>query len=62
MARLGVQLGETTAVGAITLEPDYCLGNCACSPAISIDEHRYARVDVQTFDVLSDSLRKGEPS
>jgi len=62
MARLGVQLGETTADGAITLEPVYCLGNCACSPAISIDEHSYARVDVQTFDALSDSLRKGEPS
>ena len=61
--RLGVELGETTSDGAITLEPVYCLGNCACSPAISIDETSYARVDTQTFDALSDALsNKGEPS
>lgn len=61
--RLGVALGETTADGAISLEPVYCLGNCACSPAISIDGQSYARVDANRFDSLSESLcDRGDPS
>ena len=27
--RLGIDFGETTADGAFTLQPVYCLGNCA---------------------------------
>jgi formate dehydrogenase subunit gamma len=34
---LGCALGETTADGEVTLEPVYCLGLCACSPAVMID-------------------------
>ena len=34
---LGIEFGQTSADGAITLEPVYCLGNCACSPSIRID-------------------------
>src|SRR5436309_12190591 len=33
-ARLGVQFHETTRNGAFSFEPVYCLGNCACSPAM----------------------------
>ena len=36
--RLGVDFHETTPDGAFTLEPVYCLGNCACSPALMRDE------------------------
>ena len=28
---------QTTPDGAVTLEPIYCLGNCALSPAIMVD-------------------------
>ena len=42
---LGIQLNETSADGEITLEPVYCLGNCACSPAIMIDKRIYGRVN-----------------
>ena len=32
--RLGIDFHQTSADGAFTLEPVYCLGNCACSPAL----------------------------
>ncbi len=51
-AKLGIKIRETTADGKITLEPIYCLGNCACSPAIMIDERVYGRVDANKFDDL----------
>jgi formate dehydrogenase subunit gamma len=41
---LGCSLGETTADGAVTLEPVYCLGNCACSPAAMLDGRVLGRV------------------
>ena len=43
---LGVDYHQTTADGAITLEPIYCLGNCACSPAVLIDDQVCGRVDI----------------
>lgn len=49
---LGVAFGETTADGGVTLEPVYCLGNCACSPSVRIDDAIYARVDGARFDQL----------
>jgi len=50
--RLGVGFGETTADGLVTLEPVYCLGNCACSPSIRVDDDTYARVTAEKFDAL----------
>lgn len=49
---VGVALHNTTADGELTLEPVYCLGNCACSPAIMIDSKVYGRVDNDKFDRL----------
>ncbi len=40
----------------VTLEPVYCLGNCACSPAIMIDGRTYGRVDTLRFDELVGSM------
>ena len=51
-ARLGVDFHHTTADGAVSLEPVYCLGNCACAPAILIDERLYGRVSPARFDAL----------
>ena len=48
--RLGVDFHETTADGAFTLEPVYCLGNCACSPALLVDEELHGRVTPARFD------------
>lgn len=36
----------------ITLEPVYCLGNCACSPAIMVDGKTYGRVSTERFDQI----------
>jgi formate dehydrogenase subunit gamma len=49
-ARLGIDFHQTTADGAFTLEPVYCLGNCACSPAMMIDDDLVGRVTSEMFD------------
>ena len=56
-ALLGIDFHQTTADRCITLEPVYCLGNCACSPAIRIDDDVHGRVDARTLAVLLDELR-----
>ena len=49
---LGIDYHETTADGSISLEPVYCLGNCACSPSVRINDDIVARVDAARFDEL----------
>jgi len=49
---LACTLGETTPDGRVTVEPVYCLGLCAQSPAITIDGRPHARVTPEKFDVL----------
>ena len=53
---LGIEYGETTKDGKVTLQPVYCLGNCACSPSIRIDDDIHARVDQSRFDQLMTEL------
>ena len=53
---LGIDYGETTSDGFISLEPVYCLGNCACSPSVRINDDVYARVDQKRFDKLISEL------
>jgi formate dehydrogenase subunit gamma len=50
--RLGIDFNETTPDGRFTLEPIYCLGNCACSPAAMIDGRLHGRVTPERFDAL----------
>jgi formate dehydrogenase subunit gamma len=54
--RLGIEFGGTTADGRYSLEPVYCLGNCACSPSIRIGDDVFARVDAGRFDELLDGI------
>lgn len=49
LASLGVDWGETTADGAVTVEAVYCLGFCAASPAALIDGEPLGRVDGMTL-------------
>lgn len=51
-ASLGVDFHHTTGDGAFSFEPVYCLGNCACSPAVMIDAQLYGRVTPARFDAL----------
>ncbi len=54
---IGVSINDTTDDGEVTLEPVYCLGNCACSPAVMIDQQVYGRVNPQKFDGLLEKHR-----
>lgn len=40
----------------VTLEPVYCLGNCACSPAVMVDGKTFGRVSTNRFDEIVASL------
>ncbi len=58
-SRLGIDYGGTTGDGVITLEPVYCLGNCACSPSVRLDDEIHARVDAARLDQLLADLGVG---
>lgn len=55
-AALGVDFHQTTGDGGITLEPVYCLGNCACSPAVMVDRRLHGRVSPERFDDIVATL------
>ncbi|MDQ8032837.1 formate dehydrogenase subunit gamma [Bordetella genomosp. 1] len=50
--RLGCDFHQHSADGEVTLEPVYCLGLCAQSPAMLIDGQPHARVTPARFDAL----------
>ncbi|WP_226582454.1 formate dehydrogenase subunit gamma [Acuticoccus sediminis] len=47
LARLGIDWHGTTADGAVTIEPVYCLGLCACGPAAMVDDTLIGRADAE---------------
>lgn len=57
--QLGVDYHQTTADGEITLLPVYCLGNCACSPAVMMDEDVYGRMNNQKVADLINEVKYG---
>lgn len=50
--RFAVSFNHTTADGTLTLEPVYCLGNCACAPAAMLDGDVHGRVTAEGVDRL----------
>ena len=58
--RLGIDYGETTSDGLFTLEPVYCLGNCACSPSLRVNDDLHARVTAEKFDELIEGMEAQE--
>lgn len=54
---LGCNSHHTRSDGAVTLEPVYCLGLCAMSPNIMIDERPYGRMSLKKFDRLAEQLK-----
>jgi len=54
--RLGIDFHQTTPDRSFTLEAVYCLGNCACAPALTLDEKVHGRVDAARFDRLIEGL------
>lgn len=59
-AKLGVELGGTTADGLFTLLPAACLGLCEQAPAIMIDGDPYGDLTVEKLDAILDEIR-GRP-
>lgn len=50
--RLGADFHQPAPAGDVSLEAVYCLGNCACSPTLTIDGRLYGRVTPERFDAL----------
>lgn len=52
LRKLGIDWHGTTSNGAVTVEPVYCLGLCACGPAAMIDDRVVGRLDDGRMDKL----------
>lgn len=52
LRKLGIGWHDTTRNGAVTIEPVYCLGLCACAPAAMLDDRVVGRVDDARMDKL----------
>lgn len=55
---LGIDFHGTTVDGAVSLEPVYCLGNCALGPSVMLDGRLVGRVSAERFDALIAAARK----
>jgi formate dehydrogenase subunit gamma len=54
---LGIDWHETSADGAVTLEPVYCLGLCACAPAAVLDGEVIGRLDEERLQEIATEVR-----
>jgi len=54
---LGIEAGETTKDGRITLGHEECLGACAWAPMLRIGETYHENLDVETATRLLDELK-----
>ena len=54
---LGVKMDQSTE--DLTLEPVYCLGNCACSPSVMVDGDTFGRVSNARFDSIVEQMKGG---
>ncbi|SCL25005.1 NAD(P)H-dependent oxidoreductase subunit E [Micromonospora inyonensis] len=61
---IGVDVGQTTVDGSVTLDQVFCLGNCALGPSAQIGSTVHGRVDRDRLDGLVTSARRrpGGPS
>src|SRR5262249_28702946 len=56
-AALAVGWGGTSADGAVTLEPVYCLGLCATAPSAVLDGRPAGRLDRDRLQALLNEAR-----
>jgi len=60
-AKLGIQMGETTADGLFTLQQCECLGACADAPVMLVnDRNMCSFMDGEKLDQLVDGLKATE--
>jgi formate dehydrogenase subunit gamma len=55
---LGVDWHGTSEDGAVTLEPVYCLGLCACSPTAMLDGEVIGRLDQERIGEIVAEVRQ----
>jgi formate dehydrogenase subunit gamma len=51
--RLGLDWGDTTPDGRLTVEAVYCLGLCACAPSALLDGEPIGRLTRQSLDDIA---------
>lgn len=56
-AALNIDFHETNAEADITLEPVYCLGNCSCSPNLTINSEMFSRVSNESLKQILQGLK-----
>jgi len=53
LRRFGIDWGETTPDGRLTIEPVYCLGLCATAPSAMLDGEPVGRLDTESVEALA---------
>ena len=51
--RFGLEWGQTTPDGRVTVEATYCLGLCACAPSAMLDGEPMARLTPQSVEEIA---------
>jgi len=54
---VGVGWNDTRADGAVTIEPVYCLGLCACAPAAMVDGEVVGRLDADAIAQIARGIQ-----
>ena len=55
---LGIGFARDRQDGAVTLEPVYCLGLCACAPSAMLDGEVIGRLDADKLDEIVAEVRR----
>lgn len=53
LKRFGVNWGDTTPDGHLTVEATYCLGLCSCAPSAMLDGQPIARLTADSIDEIA---------
>jgi formate dehydrogenase subunit gamma len=56
LERFGLDWGDTTPDGSLTVEATYCLGLCACAPAALLDDTPIGRLNDASPDDLANEV------
>ncbi|MHA1211106.1 MAG: NADH-quinone oxidoreductase subunit NuoE [Candidatus Heimdallarchaeota archaeon] len=60
MSELGIEEGETTADGLITLQPVACLGCCSLAPVLSVNDKIYGNLSIADVRRIVKKIKKDE--
>lgn len=59
-AALNIDFHESNSEADITLEPVYCLGNCSCSPNLTINSEMFSRVSSESLKQILQGLKAAQ--